>query len=62
MPEDKGYSKYELLKVKADGYCRYKHYIKAGAMYDEIIKNFPESQGTEVFLGNVYHNKAVVLS
>ena len=58
----RGYSKYELLKVKADGYCRYKHYIKAGAMYDEIIKNFPESQGTEVFLGNVYHNKAVVLS
>ena len=28
---------YEVEKLRADGYLRYKHYIKAGAIYDEII-------------------------
>ena len=28
---------YEVEKLRADGYLRYKHYIKAGAIYDEVI-------------------------
>ncbi|MGN0393930.1 MAG: hypothetical protein ACI4EF_01045 [Coprococcus sp.] len=52
----------EISKKKADGYLRYKHYIKAGAIYDDIIA-YKEANGErDVFLGNIYHNKAVALA
>lgn len=52
----------ELSKKKADGYLRYKHYIKAGAIYDDIIA-YKEGRGElDEFLGNIYHNKAVALA
>ncbi len=52
---------YEVEKLRADGYLRYKHYIKAGAIYDEVIC-YLEKEKQEEFLGNVYHNKAVALA
>lgn len=45
-------------KLKADGYLGYKRYIKAASIYDDIIENQEDIQDM-VFLGNVYHNRAV---
>ena len=53
---------YEVEKLRADGYLRYKHYIKAGAIYDEIICYLEKEKQEDEFLGNVYHNKAVALA
>lgn len=53
---------YELDKLRADGYLRYKHYIKAGSIYDDIIDRLEKENIRDVFLGNVYHNKAVALA
>ncbi len=53
---------YELEKLRADGYLRYKHYIKAGAIYNDIISNLEKENPDSEFLGNVYHNKAVALA
>lgn len=53
---------YELDKLRADGYLKYKHYIKAGAIYDDIIADRESDGAKNPFLGNVYHNKAVALA
>ena len=53
---------YEVEKLRADGYLRYKHYIKAGAIYDEVICYLEKEKQEDEFLGNVYHNKAVALA
>jgi tetratricopeptide (TPR) repeat protein len=53
---------YEVEKLRADGYMRYKHYIKAGAIYDEILGYAEKNNVGNDFLGNVYHNKAVALA
>lgn len=53
---------YEVEKLQADGYLRYKHYIKAGAIYDEVICYLEKEKQEDEFLGNVYHNKAVALA
>ena len=45
-------------KLKADGYLGYRRYIKAASIYDDIIENQEDIQD-KVFLGNVYHNRAV---
>ena len=45
-------------KLKADGYLGYRRYIKAASIYDDIIENSQDIQD-KVFLGNVYHNRAV---
>jgi len=45
-------------KLKADGYLGYRRYIRAATIYDEIIANASE-ESDDVFLGNVYHNRAV---
>ncbi|MBQ9608648.1 MAG: hypothetical protein IJV15_04285 [Lachnospiraceae bacterium] len=45
-------------KLKADGYLGYRRYIKAASIYDEIIDGSRDIQD-KVFLGNVYHNRAV---
>ncbi len=52
----------ELNKLKADSYMQYKLYIKAGALYDEIIVALEKADVKNDFLGNVYHNKAVALA
>ncbi len=53
---------YELDKLRGDGYLKYKHYIKAGAIYDDIIADREAIGAHDAFLGNVYHNKAVSLA
>ena len=53
---------YEVEKLRADGYLRHKHYIKAGAIYDEVICYLEKEKQEDEFLGNVYHNKAVALA
>ncbi len=53
---------YEIEKLRADGYLTYKHYIKAGAIYDDIISSLEKDNTNSDFLGNVYHNKAVALA
>lgn len=45
-------------KLKADGYLGYRRYIKAASIYDDIIENQQDIQD-KVFLGNVYHNRAI---
>ncbi|MDD6137069.1 MAG: hypothetical protein PUB54_07870 [Lachnospiraceae bacterium] len=45
-------------KLKADGYLGYRRYIKAASIYDEIIDDHPDITDN-VFVGNVYHNRAV---
>ena len=40
----------------------YKHYIKADAIYDEIIEYKESHDEYDEFLGNVYHNKGVALA
>ncbi len=53
---------YEIEKLRADGFLRYKHYIKAGAIYSDIISTLEKENANSEFLGNVYHNKAVALA
>lgn len=45
-------------KLKADGYLGYRRFIRAAIIYDGIIDQGDEIQD-KVFLGNVYHNRAV---
>ena len=53
---------YELDKRRADSYMMYKHYIKADAIYDEIIEYKESHDEYDEFLGNIYHNKGVALA
>ncbi|MCR5105647.1 MAG: hypothetical protein K6B68_14525 [Eubacterium sp.] len=55
------YRKLDVLqksKLKADGYLAYRRYIKAATFYDDIIDETDENTDP-VFLGNIYHNRAV---
>ncbi len=50
----------EKAKRKADGYLNYHRYIKAGTLYDDIIEEAEKNEDIDpVFLGNVYHDRAV---
>ena len=50
--------KLQRAKLKADGYLAYRRYIKAATFYDDIIDETDENTDP-VFLGNIYHNRAV---
>ncbi len=52
----------DISKKKADSYLNYKHYMKAGALYDDIIVYKESRDERDVFLGNVYHNRAVAFA
>lgn len=45
-------------KLKADGYLGYRRYIKAASIYDDILEGADQITD-QIFLGNVYHNRAV---
>ncbi len=51
-------STFQKMKLKADGYLGYRRYIKAASIYDDIISHSEDVKDL-VFLGNVYHNRAV---
>lgn len=53
---------YELDKKRADSYMMYKHYIKADAIYDDIIEYKESHDEFDEFLGNIYHNKGVAMA
>lgn len=53
---------YEIEKKKADSYMMYKYYIKADAIYDDIIEYKEGHDEYDEFLGNIYHNKGVALA
>ena len=50
--------KLQKAKLKADGYLAYRRYIKAATFYDDIIQ-VTDEKTDPVFLGNIYHNRAV---
>lgn len=51
----------QFRKLQADGFLRYRKYIRAAAIYDEILEKYGALQ-TEDVLGTIYHNKAVALA
>ena len=53
--------KLQRAKLKADGYLAYRRYIKAATFYDDILDEVDDTRDP-VFLGNIYHNKAVAAS
>lgn len=61
MERMKGLSQPQFRKLQADGFLRYRKYIKAAAIYDEILDQNPELKN-EKLLGSIYHNKGVALA
>lgn len=61
MERMKGLSQPQFRKLQADGFLRYRKYIKAAAIYDEILEQYPDLQNDKL-LGSIYHNKAVALA
>lgn len=51
----------QFRKLQADGFLRYRKYLKAGAIYDEILEQYPDLKD-EKLLGKIYHNRAVALA
>lgn len=57
----KGLSAPRFRKKQADGFLRYRKYVKACSVYDEIIDQYPDMNDAS-FLGAIYHNRAVALA
>lgn len=57
----KGLTPPQYRKLQADGFLRYRKYLKAAAIYDEILEQYPDMQN-ERLLGAIYHNRAVALA
>lgn len=61
MERVKGLAKPQFRKLQADGFLRYHKYLKAAAIYDEILELNPDLNQAE-FIGAIYHNKGVALA
>lgn len=61
MERMKGLSKPQFRKMQADGFLRYRKYLKALAIYDEILEQNKDLNQDE-FLSSIYHNRAVALA
>lgn len=48
----------QFRKLQADGFLRYRKYVKAASIYDEILDQNPDLQPPQL-LAAVYHNRAV---
>lgn len=57
----KGLTPPQYRKLQADGFLRYRKYLKAAAIYDEILEQYPDLQSDKL-LGAIYHNRAVALA
>lgn len=57
----KGLTPPQYRKLQADGFLRYRKYLKAAAIYDEILEQYPDLQNDKL-LGAIYHNRAVALA
>ena len=61
MERMKGMTPPQFRKMQADGFLRYHKYLKAAAIYDEILEQYPMMNNTKL-LGSIYHNRAVALA
>lgn len=61
MERMKGLTPPQFRKMQADGFLRYRKYLKAAAIYDEILEQYPVINNTRL-LGSIYHNRAVALA
>lgn len=52
---------YEKAKLQADGFLMYRRYLRAAAIYDDILKK-EDTISDKTFLGNVYHNRGIALA
>lgn len=57
----KGLAAPHFRKMQADGFLRYHKYLKASAIYDEILEQYPDLQNNKL-LGSIYHNRAVAMA
>lgn len=57
----KGLTPPQYRKMQADGFLRYHKYLKAAAIYDEILEQYPDIHN-EKLLGAIYHNRAVAMA
>lgn len=57
----KGLAAPQFRKMQADGYLRYHKYLRAAAIYDEILEQISEGKN-DALIGAIYHNKAVALA
>lgn len=61
MERMKGLTPPQFRKMQADGFLRYRKYLKAASIYDEILEQYPDMHNDNL-LGAIYHNKAVALA
>lgn len=61
MERLKGLTPPQFRKLQGDGFLRYHKYLKAAAIYDEILDQYPDIQN-EKLLGGIYHNRAIALA
>ena len=54
----KGLTPPQYRKLQADGFLRYHKYLKAAAIYDEILDQYPDT-GNDKLLASIYHNRAI---
>lgn len=57
----KGLPPVQFRKKQADGFLRYRKYVKAASIYDEILEKQSEIPNDRL-LGMIYHNRAVALA
>ena len=57
----KGLSAPQFRKKQADGFLRYRKYVKAASIYDEILEQYSDMNNDKL-LGAIYHNRAVALA
>lgn len=57
----KGLTPPQFRKKQADGFLRYRKYVKAASIYDEILEQYPDMKNDKL-LGAIYHNRAVALA
>lgn len=54
----KGLTPPQYRKLQADGFLRYHKYLKAAAIYDEILDQYPDI-GNDKLLASIYHNRGI---
>ncbi len=57
----KGLTQPQFRKKQADGFLRYRKYVKAASIYDEILDQNPDMKNDRL-LGSIYHNRGVALA
>lgn len=57
----KGLTPPQFRKKQADGFLRYRKYVKAASIYDEILEQYPDMKNDKL-LGEIMHNRAVALA